>query len=222
MRQIFNPLTRQALAEFTGTYALVLVGCGAIVVDSLTGALGHLGVALAFGLVITLMVAATGHISGAHLNPAVTLAFALTCHFPWRKLPLYWLAQLAGASAAALTLYTLFGNTAELGATLPGGSAGQSLLLEALMTAMLMFVITAVATDSKAEGQLAALVIGAAVAVSALWGGPISGASLNPARSFGPALVAGAWQAHWLYWLGPLAGAALGAGLYTLMRETEN
>lgn len=221
MQLSLNLLTRQSLAEFTGTYALVLIGCGAIMVNAITGALGHMGVALAFGLIITLMVSTTGHISGAHFNPAVTMAFALTRHFPWRKVLAYWLAQLAGAVSAALTLYALFGNTAMLGATIPLNTAMQSLILEALMTAMLMLVIMAVATDSKAEGRLAALIIGAAVGVSALWGGPISGASLNPARSFGPALVAGVWQAHWLYWSGPIVGAALGAFLYTTLRAPE-
>src|SRR6266566_614654 len=155
---------RKAGAELVGTYALVAAGCGAIMVDSLTGALTHVGVALTFGLIITVMIAATGHLSGAHFNPAVTLAFALTRHFAWREVPL---------------------------------------------TAVLMFVIISVATDTRAVGELAALAIGATVALDALWGGPISGASMNPARSFGPALVAGVWSDQWIYWLAPLLGMCL-------------
>jgi aquaporin NIP len=209
---------RRAGAEFVGTYALVTAGCGAIVVNTSTGALTHLGVALTFGLIITVMIAATGHLSGAHFNPAVSVAFALSRHFPWRDVPLYIGAQLLGAVGGALTLQALFGPVANLGATLPTGSALQSFGLEILLTAVLMFVIVSVATDTRAVGELAALAIGATVALDALWGGPISGASMNPARSFGPALIAGIWQDHWVYWLGPLLGAALGAAIYQFLR----
>src|SRR5689334_18519583 len=197
---------RRAGAELVGTYALVTAGCGAIVVNSSTGALTHLGIALTFGLFIMVMIAATGHLSGAHFNPAVTTAFALSRHFPWRDVPLYISAQLLGAVGGALTLRALFGSVANLGATLPAGTAFQSFGLEILLTAVLMFVIISVATDTRAVGQLAALAIGATVALDALWGGPISGASMNPARSFGPALIVGVWQDHWVYWLGPLLG----------------
>jgi MIP family channel proteins len=209
---------RRAGAELVGTYALVTAGCGAIVVNTSTGALTHLGIALTFGLIITVMIAATGHLSGAHFNPAVSVAFALTRHFPWRDVPLYIGAQLLGAIGGALTLQALFGSVANLGATLPTGSAFQSFGLEILLTAVLMLVIVSVATDTRAVGQLAALAIGATVALDALWGGPISGASMNPARSFGPALIAGVWQNHWVYWLGPLLGAALGAAIYQFLR----
>jgi aquaporin NIP len=211
-------LLLRACAELVGAYALVTAGCGAIIVEAQTGTLTHVGVALTFGLVIMVMIAATGHLSGAHFNPAVTVAFAVTRHFPWREVPAYVLGQLGGAVAGALTLRVLFGPVAELGATVPRGSAVQSLLLEVLLTAVLMFVIISVATDTRAVGQLAALAIGATVALDALWGGPISGASMNPARSFGPALVAGAWQDHWVYWIGPLVGACGGALLYQALR----
>jgi MIP family channel proteins len=211
-------LMRRALAEAIGTYALVTAGCGAIIVNSLTGALTHLGVALTFGLIITVMIAATGHLSGAHFNPAVTLSFAMTRHFPWREVPPYALAQLVGAVAGAATLRALFGTVAQLGATHPAGSALQSFGMEVLLTAVLMFVIISVATDTRAVGQLAALAIGATVALDALWGGPISGASMNPARSFGPALVANMWDNQWVYWAGPLLGAPLGAALYQFLR----
>jgi MIP family channel proteins len=219
MFTISNKLIRQSLAEFIGTFSLVTVGCGAIVVNAVTGGLGHVGVTLSFGLVIMVMVATTGHISGAHLNPAVTLAFAVFRHFPWRNVLIYWTAQFSGAICGSLVLLAFFGNTANLGTTLPQSSILQSFGLEIIMTAALMFVIMAVATDTKAEGQLAAIMIGAAVAVNALWGGPISGASLNPARSFGPALVAGIWDYQWLYWLAPLFGAIIGAMLYSLIRD---
>lgn len=211
-------LLQKLAAEFLGVFALVCVGCGAIVVEAQTGRLGHVGVALSFGLVILVMVAATGHISGAHLNPAVTLAFALIRHFPWREVPAYAAAQIAGAVAGSLTLLGLFGPDHGLGATVPAGSAMQSLGLEILLTAILMFVITAVATDTRAVGEMAAIAIGATVALDAMWGGPISGASMNPARSLGPALVEGNWTAHWVYWLGPIVGAILGAAAYQVLK----
>ena len=211
-------LMRRALAEAIGTYALVTAGCGAIIVNTLTGALTHMGVALTFGLIITVMVAAAGHLSGAHFNPAVTVSFAITRHFPWREVPSYVLAQLLGAVLGAATLRAMFGAVAQLGATRPAGSALQSFGLEVLLTAVLMFVIISVATDTRAVGQLAALAIGATVALDALWGGPISGASMNPARSFGPALVAGVWDNQWVYWAGPLLGAPVGAALYQFLR----
>jgi aquaporin NIP len=195
-----------------------MAGCGALMVNEMTGALGHVGVALTFGLIIVVMIAAVGHLSGAHLNPAVTLAFALTRHFPWREVPAYVGGQISGAIAAGYSLLTLFGPVANVGATMPAGSAMHSFFLESLLTAFLMFVIVAVATDTRAVGELAALAIGFTVALDALWGGPISGASMNPARSFGPALVSGAWQDHWVYWAGPVMGAAIGALLYQFVR----
>ncbi len=212
-------LWRRTGAELLGTYALVTAGCGAIIVNSITGALTHVGVALTFGLIITVMIAATGHLSGAHFNPAVTLAFALARHFRWRDVPFYMASQLAGAVLGALTLRLFFGSVANLGTTLPHGSPLQSLGMETLLTAVLMFVIISVATDTRAVGELAALAIGATVALDALWGGPISGASMNPARSFGPALVAGIWNDQWIYWLGPLVGACIGAALYQWLRH---
>ena len=210
---------RSVLAEFIGTFSLVAVGCGAISVQAQTGALTHVGVAISFGLVVMVMISAVGHISGAHLNPAVTLAFAMTRHFPWRMTSGYFLAQFSGATVAASLLQILFGPTVALGVTKPSGSMLQSFLLETLLTAALMFVITALATDTRAVGQLAAIMIGATVMVNALWGGPISGASMNPARSFGPALVSGTWEAQWIYWIAPTLGAILGALAYQMIRE---
>ena len=215
-------LLRRTGAELVGTYALVTAGCGAIVVSDLTGALSHAGIALTFGLVITAMIASTGHISGTHFNPAVTLALAMIRRFPWFEVPVYIGSQLLGAILGALTLRALLGLTANLGATLPLTDPIQSFGLKVLLAAVLMFVITAVATDSRTPAVIAALAIGATVALDALWGGPISGASMNPARSFGPALVAGVWQNHWIYWLGPILGASLGAFIYQMIRLPED
>lgn len=210
------------LAEGIGTFGLVFAGCGAIMINTLSsGQVTHVGVGLVFGLIITVIIYTLGHISGAHFNPAVTLGFVLARHFPLRRLVGYWLAQLLGAILAALCLRFLLGNVALLGATVPAGSGGawQSFGLEALLTFFLMFVIMAMATDTRAVGQAAALAIGATVALEALFAGPISGASMNPARSLGPALVGWTWKAQWVYVLAPFLGAAVGAYAYRWLRE---
>jgi MIP family channel proteins len=169
------------------------------------------------------MVYATGHLSGAHLNPAVTLGFVLARHFPLRRLAGYWLAQCAGATLAATVLRLLLGDVAHLGATLPSGRGGvwQAFGLEALLTFFLMFVIMAVATDTRAVGQGAALAIGATVCLAALFAGPISGASLNPARSLGPALAGWTWTAQWVYLSAPMLGAGVAALLYRWLRTSS-
>jgi MIP family channel proteins len=165
------------------------------------------------------MVYATGHLSGAHINPAVTIAFALTRHFPTRDAAAYVAAQLAGAVAGALLLLAIWPDQpGELGATLPTIGAGSAFVYEVALTALLMFVIVAVATDARAVGAGAAIAIGGTVALGSLFGGPVTGASMNPARSFGPALAANEWGDFWLYVLGPLAGAAIGAFSYQLVR----
>ena len=207
------------LAEAIGTFALVFVGAGAIMVDAQTGALGHLGVALAFGLVIMAMIYAVGHLSGAHLNPAVSVAFALTRHFPWSRVATYVPAQVAGALVAALILRASLGDIADVGATLPAGSDAQSFLWEFVLTFFLMFVITSVATDARAVGEAAAIAIGGTVGLAALVGGPVSGASLNPARSIGPAVAAGELQSLWIYLTAPVCGAIAGAFAYQFLRS---
>jgi MIP family channel proteins len=213
-------LTRRAAAEGLAAFALVFAGCGAIIADaSYDGALGTVGIGLVFGLIIMVMVYATGHLSGAHINPAVTVAFTLTRHFPAREAIAYVGAQLLGAVAAALVLLAVWpGQPADLGATLPSVGVGSAVVYEAVLTAFLMFVIMAVATDARAVGSAAAIAIGATVGLDALFGGPVTGASMNPARSFGPALVSGTWTDFWIYLVGPLAGAALGALAYQRVR----
>ena len=218
---IDRSLARALVAEAIGTFALVFAGAGAIVVDAKTGALGQVGVSLVFGLVIMVMIYAVGHVSGAHFNPAVTFAFSLTRHFPWSRAVGYWAAQVTGAVLAAALLRSSLGTSGHLGATLPAGSQGQSFLWEVVLTFFLMFVIMAVATDTRAVGEAAAIAVGGTVALDALFGGPISGASMNPARSLGPALVSGNLHALWLYLVAPPLGAALGALAYWFIRGDD-
>jgi len=210
----------RAAAEGLAAFALVFAGCGAIVADVVyDGALGAVGVSLVFGLIIMVMVYATGHLSGAHINPAVTLAFTLTRHFPARDAAAYVGAQAAGAIAGALLLLAVWPDQpARLGATLPSVGSGSALVYEVVLTAILMFVIMAVATDTRAVGTGAAIAIGGAVGLDALFGGPVTGASMNPARSLGPALAAGEFADLWIYFAGPFLGAPLGALAYQLVR----
>jgi aquaporin NIP len=213
-------LLRRTVAEAIAAFALVVAGCGAIIANRHSpGALGVVGIGIVFGLVIMVMVYATGHLSGAHINPAVTLAFTLTRHFPARDALAYVAGQLAGATLGALLLLAVWpAQPAQLGATLPSVGAGSALVYELTLTAFLMFVIMAVATDARAVGAAAAIAIGGAVGLDAIFGGPVTGASMNPARSFGPALVAWEWRDFWLYVVGPVLGAALGALAYQFVR----
>jgi aquaporin NIP len=183
------------------------------------GVLGAVGVGLVFGLIIMVMVYATGHLSGAHINPAVTIAFTLSRHFPPRDAAAYVAGQLAGAAAGAVLLLAVWPDQpGDLGATVPTVGAGSAFVYELVLTAFLMFVIMAVATDTRAVGAAAAIAIGGTVGLDALFGGPVTGASMNPARSFGPALAAGQWHEFWIYVAGPVAGAAVGALAYQLVR----
>jgi aquaporin NIP len=215
-------LARRSAAEALAAFALVFAGCGAAVSNAaFDGALGQVGIALSFGLVVMAMIYATGHLSGAHVNPAVTLAFTLTRHFPAREAAAYIAAQAVGATAAAFALLAVWPDQpAELGATVPaaGVGVGGALVYELLLTAILMFTIIAVATDTRAVGAAAAIAIGGAVGLGALFGGPVTGASMNPARSLGPALAAWEWSDFWIYVVGPVAGAALAALAYQAIR----
>ena len=217
-------LARRALMEGIGAFAIVVAGCGAVVADATSGgSLGAVGVSLVFGLIVMVMIYAGGHLSGAHYNPGVTVAFALARHFPPREAVAYVGAQLLGGVAGALLLLAAWPDApGDLGATVPSVGLGAALLYEVVLTAFLMFVITAVATDTRAVGAAAAIAIGGTVALDALFGGPVTGASMNPARSFGPALAAGQWTDFWVYVVGPLAGAAIGVFGYGLVRGARH
>ncbi|HVU58479.1 MAG TPA: aquaporin [Puia sp.] len=202
-------MKKKCVAEFIGTFALVFCGTGAIVIDQEThGAVTHVGIAMTFGLIVMCMIYALGNISGAHLNPAVSLAFAVAKKFPSQQLLPYIASQLTGAVSASLLLKLLFPANTLLGATLPAGSAAQSFILECLLTFFLMLVIINVATGSKEQGMFAGLAIGSVVSLEAMFAGPICGASMNPARSFAPAIVSGHLENLWVYVVGTPIGAA--------------
>ncbi|NEO19129.1 MIP/aquaporin family protein [Moorena sp. SIO4A5] len=207
---------REAVTEGMATFILVFVGTGAVMVNHITrGALTHLGVSFVFGAVVAALIYATGHISDAHINPAVTLAFWASGFFPARKVLPYILAQCIGAIAASTLLLLTLGYVADLGATLPlQGNWFQSLVLEVVLTFILMFVILGSGLDRRAPIGFAGLAIGLTVALEAACFGPITGASMNPARSLGPALVAGIWQHQWIYWVAPIVGAQLAVIAY--------
>ena len=214
-------LIRVLTAEAIGTFALVFAGCGAIMVDAKTHELGHVGVALSFGLVIMFGIYAVGHISGAHFNAAVTFAFALTRNFPWSRAAAYWTAQLVGAVTAAALLRASLGNIADLGTSQPSVAQGQAFLWELVLSALVMVVILAVATDTRAVGEATAIAIGGTIALEAMVGGPISGASMNPTRSLAPALVSGNLHALWIYIVAPFVGVTLGGLAYQFVRGEQ-
>lgn len=215
-----GPRLAKYLAESVGTFCLVFAGTGAVIVDQTSGGrLGVLGIGVVFGLIVLAMIYAIGHISGAHMNPAVSLGFTsagrLSPTEAWR----YILAQLAGAVAASVALKLIFlGSPTSLGLTVPAGPWWQGFAMEFFLTAILMFVIMGVATDERAESALAGLAIGGTICLEAVFGGPISGASMNPARSFAPALMVWNFSAHWIYWLAPISGSIVGARIYEAIR----
>jgi aquaporin Z len=213
---------RRVLAEFIGTCILVFAGTGAIVVnDSTGGVIGHAGIALTFGLVVLAMIHTFGDVSGAHLNPAVTLGFAVARRFAWREVPAYLSAQIAGAVAASATLRFLFPEHPHLGATQPAGPPLQSFVFEILLTAILMLVILSVSTGAREKSITAGIAIGSVIALEAMFAGPISGASMNPARSLGPALIASHFHHLWIYLTAPVLGALATVPLCAAVRATD-
>jgi aquaporin Z len=210
---------REAITEGIGTFILIFTGTGAVVVNAVEeGVIGHLGISLIFGAVVAALIYSTGHISQAHLNPAVTLAFWSSGFFPKRKVIPYIIGQCCGAIAASAVLRQTFGLVGNLGITLPrGGNWLEGLLLETLLTFILMFVILGSGLDRRAPIGFAGIAIGLTVALEAAFMAPITGASMNPARSLGPALVSGIWEHHWLYWFGPITGALLAVQVYRFL-----
>ena len=206
-------LKDRLFAEFIGTFALVFCGIGAILTDQLFGGLGNLGIAMVFGLVVTVMIYAVGDISGAHFNPAVSFGFTLSKRFPWKECFLYSLTQISAAIIAVallnLLLRDLIQAETNLGTTTSKIGIWQGFVVEVIISFFLMFVILRVATGAKEKGMMAGLAIGATVALAAAFAGPLTNASMNPARSIGPALVSAEWQQLWIYCLAPLVGAAL-------------
>ncbi len=213
-------MKRKLAAEAIGTFALVFAGTGAIVVNDLTGgSVSHVGIALTFGLVIMAMIYTVGDVSGAHFNPAVTLAFWHAKRLPGREVAPYIAAQCFAAIFASALLRALFREHATLGGTAPAGALAQSFALEVVLSFLLMFVILGVSTGAKETGSIAGLAIGGVVCLGALFGGPISGASMNPARSIGPAIVSGQLAAIWLYIAAPVAGTSLAVQACKAVRE---
>ncbi len=203
-------MRQKLLSEFLGTFGLVFAGTGAIVINHASGgAVTHPGIAFTFGLIVLAMIYTFGDVSGAHFNPAVTTAFAAARRFPWRDVPGFFAAQLLGALAASGLLRILFPADETLGATLPAGPAMQSFILEVVLTFFLMLVILNVSTGAKEKGITAGIVIGAVIALEAMFAGPICGASMNPARSISPALVSGHLEHLWIYLAAPVLGALL-------------
>ena len=209
---------QKCLAEFIGTFALIFFGCGGIMAaERFAGSLSPDAIPLIFGAVVATMIYTVGHISGAHFNPAVTLAFAITRHFPVRQVIPYWLAQFLGGIAAIAVLSFIMPAGHGYGATVPHIATGIAFAWEVVLSFFLMFVIMAVATDTRAEGMMAGIAIGTIVALCAFVGGPVTGASMNPARSLAPALFQGTGDL-WIYLTAPFIGATIGAAVYQLIR----
>ena len=212
-------MKRKLTAEFIGTFALVFCGTGAIIIDQQTNAVSHIGIAITFGLVVMSMIYAIGDISGAHINPAVTLGFAAAKRFPVKNIAPYLGAQLAGGLVASLLLKALFPDSQTLGITQPAGSCMQSFILEALLAFFLMFVILNVTNGSKEQGLFAGSAIGSVILLEAMFAGPITGASMNPARSIAPAIISGHFENLWIYIAAPVCGALLAVITNTFLKN---
>lgn len=197
------------LAEFAGTFILVFAGCGAVAAGSIHGTPGPIGVSLVFGLTVLAMIYSLGNVSGAHINPAVTIGFVLAGRLRWRAAPLYLAAQFSGAVAAGYVLLLLLPEASSYGVTMPSRTVPQALGMEVILSFILMFVILNVSTGHMEKGIMAGVAIGGTVALEAMLGGPVSGASMNPARSLGPAVASGALEHLWVYFAGPILGTVL-------------
>ncbi|PON67308.1 Major intrinsic protein [Trema orientale] len=216
---------KKVVAEIIATYLMVFVTCGSAALSKSEEhhhTVSKLGASVAGGLIVTVMIYAVGHISGAHMNPAVTLAFAAVRHFPWKQVPIYAAAQLTGAISASFTLIVLLHPIENVGTTSPSETEIQALIMEIVVTFSMMFVTSAVATDTKAIGELAGLAVGSAVCITSILAGPISGGSMNPVRTIGPAIASGYYKAIWVYVIGPITGTLMGAWSYNLIRVTHN
>lgn len=211
------------LAELLGTFALVFCGTGAIIINQQSnGAVTHVGIAITFGFIVMAMIYALGNISGAHMNPAVTIAFTIAKRFQLKRVLPYIISQLSGAVLASLVLHYLFPTNVFLGATLPAGTDMQSFILECILSFFLMLVIINVATGSKEQGMFAGLAIGSTVLLEAMFAGPIWGASMNPARSIAPAIVSGHTQHLWIYLAAPTFGAALAVPVWQFLNHKSH
>ncbi|KAL5208675.1 hypothetical protein ABZP36_033110 [Zizania latifolia] len=212
-------LLKKVVSEVVATFLLVFMTCGA---GGISGSdlsrISQLGQSIAGGLIVTVMIYAVGHISGAHMNPAVTLAFAVFRHFPWIQVPFYWAAQFTGAICASFVLKALLHPIGLLGTTTPVGPHWHSLVIEVIVTFNMMFVTLAVATDTRAVGELAGLAVGSAVCITSIFAGAVSGGSMNPARTLGPALASNVYTGLWIYFVGPVLGTLSGAWTYTFIR----
>ncbi|XP_008802606.2 aquaporin NIP2-1-like [Phoenix dactylifera] len=223
LEDLFPPfLLKKVVAEMIATFLLVFVTCGSAALSKSDGRLiSQLGQSMAGGLIVTVMIYAVGHISGAHMNPAVTLAFAVLRHFPWIQVPFYWSAQISGALLASFILGQLLHPITNLGTTTPSGTPYQALVMEIVVTFCMMFVTLAVATDTKAVGELAGLAVGSSVCITSILAGPVSGGSMNPARTLGPAIASKNYNSLWVYFLGPVLGTLSGGSAYTFIRLTD-
>ncbi|KAA8530644.1 hypothetical protein F0562_005422 [Nyssa sinensis] len=218
----FVSTTQKVIAEVIGTYFIIFAGCGSVVVNKIYGSVTFPGICVTWGLIVMVMVYSVGHISGGHFNPAVTITFAIFRDFPYWQVPLYIAAQMMGSILASGTLSLVFDVTPDAYfGTVPTGSNLQSLVIEIIITFLLMFVISGVATDNRAIGELAGIAVGMTIMLNVFVAGPVSGASMNPARSIGPAVVRHVYKGLWVYIVGPLIGAIAGAFAYNLIRFTD-
>lgn len=221
--QRVHTLGRRAMAEGVATFFFVLLGTGAVMIDARTGGdVGVVGIALAFAFALSVMVYAVGHLSGGHINPAVTVALWAVRRFPAKDGLLYVVAQCIGATAASLVLWGMLGDVGGVGATVPSIPVSEAFAVEWMLTFALMFVIAAVASDERVAYGFAGMAIGLTVGADVILGVTLTGASMNPARSLGPAVAAGMWDAHWIYWLAPILGAVAAAWTYETLRSARS